>query len=82
MFIVLSYPTGRQMEGILLAAGPERMRVVVRRLNETIELHRIHGQWQDAHGQLLEVGAWVSNGSPAEVDFASSLAPRVSVAGS
>jgi hypothetical protein len=82
MFIVLSYPTGRQIEGILLAAGPNRMRIVVRRLNETMELQRTHGEWQDAHGQPVEVAAWVTDGSAATVDFASSLGHRVSVAGS
>ncbi len=82
MLIILSYPKDRQIEGILLAAGPDRMRVVIRGVNETIELRRTHGEWRDSLERPVEVAAWVTDGGPAAAEFASQLGLRVSCAGS
>jgi len=69
MHMILRYPSGRRVDGILLAASADRMRIVVRRLNETIELRLTEGQWISEHGKRLEVEGWLSDGNVGMLDF-------------
>jgi len=63
MHLILSYPTGRRVEAILLAASRECMRVVVKRLNETLELRLIDGQWSSVEGTHIEIESMVADGA-------------------
>jgi hypothetical protein len=79
--MILRYPSGRRVDGILLAAGVDRLRIVVRRLNETIELRLTEGQWTSEEGDRIEVEGWLTDGSAAMVDFASfPIGQRISTA--
>lgn len=80
MHLILSYATGRRSEGILLAAGPGRMRIVVRRLNETIELHQEEGKWLSDDGEPVEIESWVSDGCTGIADLLSRFVPRTHTA--
>ena len=62
MHAIMRYPSGRRVEAIVLAADSERMRIVLRRTNETIELRQVDGNWFGESGETLEIEALVSDG--------------------
>lgn len=81
MHMILRYPSGRRVDGILLAAGADRLRIVVRRLNETIELRLTEGQWISDRGDRIEVEGWIADGNAGMLDFlAFPASQRVSTA--
>ncbi len=78
MHMILRYPSGRRVDGLLLAAGPETLRVVVQRLNETIELHLTNGQWTTEDGNTVTVDGWMTDGHRDLGSFCSHVGQRVS----
>jgi len=81
MHMILRYPSGRRVDGILLAAGPDRLRIVVRRLNETIELRLTEGRWTSEGGDRIEVDGWLTADNAGMLDFLSvPTSQRVSTA--
>jgi hypothetical protein len=81
MHMILRYPSGRRVDGILLAAGVDRLRLVVRRLNETMELRLTEGQWTSERGDRIEVEGWIAAGNAGMLDFlAFPASQRVSTA--
>ncbi len=60
MTLFLHYPAGRQMEAVLLASSPNRMRLVVRGESETLELRRSQGHWYSEKGERVEFDAIVA----------------------
>lgn len=66
MYMLLSYPTGRFTDAILLSATPERMRFVVRDQDDTLELCRIGAHWISDAGSPVEIHSLVA-GNPAAV---------------
>jgi hypothetical protein len=69
MHMILRYPSGRLVDGILLAIGPGRMRFVVKRRNETLELCFKDGQWMAENGEHIELEALLADDktNPAEL---------------
>jgi hypothetical protein len=51
-------------DAVLLAAGSDRMRVVLRNGNDTIELQREGGQWISEDGSAFELEAWIVDSCP------------------
>jgi len=76
MYLILRYPSGRLADAILLAAGPDRMRVVVKRLNETLELHRTDGQWFSDTGEKVSIEGWINESHQVSFDFSAVVPPR------
>lgn len=80
MHLILSYATGRRAEGILLAVSPGRMRIVVKRLNDTIELRQDEGQWFSDDGEPVEIESWISDGCTGTAGLFSRFVPRTRTA--
>jgi hypothetical protein len=78
--MILRYPSGRRGDGILLAAGRDRLRIVVRRLNETIELCLTGGQWTSEQGDHIEVEGWLADGNTGMAGFSSRICQRIPTA--
>jgi hypothetical protein len=47
------------------------LRIVVRRLNETIELRLTESQWISENGERIEVEGWLTVGNVGVMDFLS-----------
>ena len=76
MLLMLRYPSGRLAEAIALAGSPDRLRAVIRRVNETIDLCRENGKWTDHLGRRVEVEGWVVGSSIQFADlFSESVRP-------
>ena len=80
MHLILRYPSGRLADAILLAAATDRVRIVVRRLNETIELHLTDGQWFSEGGEAIQIEGWLTDGKVHTFEWASRFNRRVSTA--
>jgi len=55
MNIIMRYENGRRIEGVLLSMDENHFRVVVRRLNETLEFEQVEGVWMGGNGTLVEI---------------------------
>jgi len=80
MLMILCYPTGRRVDGVLLATGRDRMRVAVRGRNETIELRLEEGRWTSDEGVRVELESVIWDGATA-IPQSWAEAPRTFTAG-
>jgi hypothetical protein len=64
MKIIVSYPTGRTAEALLLAANPDRIRIVFRRRADTLELRRAGAEWISDRGDRLTIEALIAPAEP------------------
>lgn len=62
MFLILSFESGAKAEGILLAAGSDRLRVILRELNDTVELQLVEGRWVSEDGDPVEIESMICAG--------------------
>ena len=69
MYIILRNETGGAMEGVLLAAGRDVMRVSVRGLGDTLELRLSDGVWTASGGEKFELDALVADTDHAMSDL-------------
>jgi hypothetical protein len=68
---------GLRMDAVLLAAGNDRMRVVLRGGRDTIELHREGEQWISEDGLAYEFEAWIVDDTSASEVLRTELSRRV-----
>jgi len=61
MYLLIRYPSQIIVEGVVLATGRNRMRVVAAGLPDTIELRRSGSQWFTAARQPVEFDFMMSN---------------------
>ena len=59
MWIIIRYQNGLRTEGVLLAAGSERMRVAIKSQRDAVELHRGDAGWRTVRGADIEIEALV-----------------------
>ncbi len=62
MDILFRYDTGKNVDGIVLAVGRDRMRVVVNNCDDTMELRLRNKQWRTEDGEAVEVEALLTDG--------------------
>ena len=55
MNMIICDSTQRRFEGIVLAAGKDRIRVALRGASDVTELHRAYGQWALESGEPIDV---------------------------
>jgi len=60
MYVLMRYAAGITLEGLALAAGKDRLRVVARGFSDAIELTRSGSLWLDPDGLSLELDILMS----------------------
>ena len=55
MYLLIRYPGGIIAEGVLLAKGRDRLRVVVAGFPDTVELKRAGEMWSTCRRELVEI---------------------------
>ena len=55
MYTILKYANGHRVEGLILSASPDLIRVVLRRQGDTAELRRVFGEWTAEDGTSVEL---------------------------
>ncbi|HXB67077.1 MAG TPA: hypothetical protein VNY05_02475 [Candidatus Acidoferrales bacterium] len=66
MYMIIRYPVGVVVEGVVLAEGSNRMRVAAAGFPDTIELERSGPQWFTAARQPVEFDFLMSNAGQEE----------------
>ena len=82
MFILLRDQTGRHLDGVLLSASAEKMRVVLRDHTDTLELCHIDSQWFSDWGTPVEIESILDEDASAVEQVWHAARPRVSTAAS
>jgi hypothetical protein len=62
--IVLYFPSGIRLTGVLLSVEQERMRIVLPDQTETMELRRVNRQWISDSGERVEIEAIIAGKAP------------------
>jgi hypothetical protein len=81
MRMTIRYQSGARVEAVLLAAGPERMRVAVESGRDTAELQKVDGVWRTENGQELEIEEIVPMAGMDVSGFCAGIRPRTLTAG-
>ena len=68
MYMLIRYPGGVIVEGVLLAKGRDRLRVAASGFPETIELRRAGGRWFTDDGEQVEFDFLTSDRYQTPVD--------------
>ena len=55
MYTILRYANGRRIDGLILLATPELIRVALRRQGDTAELQMVFGEWRAEDGTSVEL---------------------------
>ena len=61
MYTMIRYANGRRVEGIILSASPDSLRVVLRQQGDTTELRRVFGEWTAEDGSAVEVESMLAD---------------------
>lgn len=80
MYMILRYATGRRVEAVLLCATRERMKVIVRDQEDTLELNLIGTQWLSECGSPVEIESIVAGNTENEPVWSEAMRPRVAYA--
>jgi len=62
MHMLIRYPHGRTLECILLAASRDRLRLVTRKRNETMELRLVEGEWITEEEDPVQIESLIWDG--------------------
>lgn len=81
MHMTLCFANGRRVDGLMLAARRDRMRLAIRGRNETIELCFKADHWRAEDGSMVEIEAVIWNGLTAIPEWCTQDAPRLRTAG-
>ncbi len=73
MHTILLYPNGRRVNGIILSASEDIMRVAVQRRADIVELRRVGGVWISENGSSIQFEALVIAGN---TGFCGYVAPK------
>jgi hypothetical protein len=60
MLTIFRYANGRRVDGLILAAKEDLIRVVFPDNHETAELTRAAGRWVSERGEMVEIEALIS----------------------
>ncbi|HEV3334313.1 MAG TPA: hypothetical protein VG096_25175 [Bryobacteraceae bacterium] len=55
MNLIICDSTQKRLEGVVLAAGKDRMRVALRGVSDVTELRREYGQWELETGEPVDL---------------------------
>jgi len=81
MYLLIRYPVGIIVEGVVLAKGRNRMRIAAAGFPDAIELKRSGSQWFAATRQPVEFDFLMSDAHPCENVSSSGPSRVVRVAG-
>jgi hypothetical protein len=79
MYILIRYPVGIIVEGVVLARGPNRLRVAAAGIEDTIELKRSGKEWFTETRQPVEFDFLMSH-AQSEESAVCSTPPRAAEA--
>lgn len=79
MYVILRYPFGIVVEGVVLANGKNRMRVAVPGFADVIELKRSGANWVGADSQCVELEFMMSRSCDAQTEVVTPMHHRLAI---
>ena len=79
MYMILRYPFGIVVEGVVLANGKNRMRVAVPGFADVIELERSGANWVSADGQCVELEFMMSRSCDTQTEVVMPMHQRLAM---
>lgn len=76
MNLIISDSTQRRFEGIVLAAGRNRIRVALRGVSDVTELHREYDQWALETGEPVDLDLLLGDNQSDLLHFLEEVYPR------
>lgn len=80
MHVILRLTTRQCVEAILLSATADRLRVVMRNLADTLDLHRVDGQWVSDRGSPVDIESIITDDPGAVARIWQDARPRAGTA--
>ena len=80
MHVILRLTTRQYVEAILLSATADHLRVIVRNLADTLDLHRVGGQWVSDQGSPVEIESFMTDSPNAVARIWHEARPRTGTA--
>jgi hypothetical protein len=81
MQVILLDQSGHRVDGVVLAAGSDRMRLAAANRLDTIELNLVEDRWLSESGEPIEIEALVPIPETAFAQFCSAVQPRTCAVG-
>jgi hypothetical protein len=81
MRMFIRYDDGVEVETLLLAAGRDRMRVVIPEQRDTVDITMLEGSWRTEGGQAIEITALIPFAGTDCAQFCAEVYPRTMSAG-
>jgi hypothetical protein len=82
MLMTIRFQNGRRAEAVLLAASPDRMRIVTSSHSDTIELRRVGACWLAGEVAEIEIEALIPLAGTDASGFCAEVYPRTIAAAS
>ena len=76
MNLIICDSTKRRFEGVVLAAGKDRIRVALRGGSDTAELHRQYGEWTFENGEPVNLEMILGDSDADVTRFFEKIYPR------
>ena len=76
MNLIVCDSTQRRLEGVVLAAGKNRIRVALRGVSDVTELHREYGQWALETGEPVDLELLLGDSQSDLLHFLEEICPR------
>ena len=81
MLMTIRYQKGLRVEAVLLAAGRERMRVIIPSQRDAVELHKVDSCWYTETGDEVETEAFIAIPGTDISSLCAALYPRTNAVG-
>ena len=81
MRMLIRYKNGLRVEAVLLAADRDQMRVAIRSLRDTVELHQVNASWYTERGAAIEIEALIPIPGTQAGELCAAFQPRAVAAG-
>lgn len=76
MNLIISDSTQRRFEGVVLAAGKNRIRVALRGVSDATDLHREYEQWALETGERVDLELLLGDSQADLLHFLEEIYPR------
>ncbi len=67
MLTILAFENGLRAEAVLLAAGADRLRLILKGSTDTTEVHLVKNRWISDEGNVVDIESIISAGHWAAV---------------
>jgi uncharacterized protein YjiS (DUF1127 family) len=80
MYRIIRYANGQIVDGLILSASPDSIRVILRRQGDTATLRRVFGEWMAEDGSRVELESMLAGDHTDLANYVFEAQPKVQTA--